>query len=74
MGFLNRVVNSGRSQQRHDGSMQVETEHSQFQRSVRTVTIALGISADLTACVGTRPHRRAFIWITTPVSANLVLS
>ena len=57
MGFSNRVVNTGRSQQGHDGSIQVETEHSQFQRSVRTVTIALGISADHTKFVGTRPHR-----------------
>ena len=67
-------VNTGRRQQGRDGLMQVETEHSQFQRSVRKVTIALGISADHTACVGTRPHRRAFIWMTTPVSANLVFS
>ena len=40
--------------------------------SVRTVTTALGIFADRTACVGTIPHQRAIISVTTLVSANLV--
>ena len=34
------------------------TEHSEFQPSVTTVTTALGISADRTACVGTGPDQR----------------
>ena len=45
-----------------------------FQSSVTTVTTALGISADRTACVGTIPYQRAIISMTTLVIANLVLN